>query len=181
MPTCKKCGNSFPIRLQIGDKIRLLNKRKFCLDCSPFGAHNTKDIVKYDISSDTKYCARCNSDLPLDNFYDRRTRLGKSAYCRKCTLDQTVERIRLIKRMSIEYKGGCCMFCGYHKYDGALEFHHLDPSQKDFSISTCKFADFDKVKSELDKCILVCANCHRELHANLRSVPQPGLKPGLQI
>ena len=65
----------------------------------------------------------------------------------------------------IEYKGGKCENCGYNKYEGALEFHHIDVSKKDFSISRAKLTSFsDDVKLELDKCRLLCANCHREEH-----------------
>jgi len=70
--------------------------------------------------------------------------------------------------MAVEYKGGCCQVCGYDKYQGALEFHHKDPSEKDFSLSSkghCKA--WVKVKKELDKCVLVCSNCHREIHARI--------------
>lgn len=70
--------------------------------------------------------------------------------------------------MAIEYKGGKCQCCGYHTYDGALEFHHLTPGLKDFGIGEHGATKaWDKVKQELDKCILVCANCHREIHAGL--------------
>ena len=66
-------------------------------------------------------------------------------------------------------KGGCCIRCGYDKYQGALEFHHLNPKEKDFNPSHLRKYKFDdRVKSELDKCILVCANCHREVHNELK-------------
>ena len=45
-----------------------------------------------------------------------------------------------------------------------MVFHHLDPSQKDFGIAGCHSKSFDKIKLELDKCILICQNCHHELH-----------------
>lgn len=70
--------------------------------------------------------------------------------------------------MAVEYKGGKCCICGYKNYLGALEFHHLDPSTKDFSISKDGYTrSFDTIKLKLDKCILVCANCHCEIHAGL--------------
>jgi predicted DNA-binding protein YlxM (UPF0122 family) len=78
------------------------------------------------------------------------------------------KRRRKIKEMAVEYKGGKCVKCGYNKYIGALEFHHLDPTVKDFAISNsghCR--SWEKVKDELDKCILVCANCHAEIHAEM--------------
>lgn len=69
-----------------------------------------------------------------------------------------------IKEKSIEYKGGKCEKCGYNKCNRALEFHHLDPKEKDFTISKYSVLSWDKIKKELDKCILICSNCHRELH-----------------
>lgn len=73
---------------------------------------------------------------------------------------------REVKRKLIEYKGGKCQICGYNRCQEALEFHHLDPSQKDFTISGGT-RSFESLKPEVDKCILVCANCHREIHAGL--------------
>lgn len=70
--------------------------------------------------------------------------------------------------MAIAYKGGKCEHCGYCKCDKALEFHHRDPSEKDFGISyKGETRSFDRIKVELDKCILLCANCHREEHERL--------------
>jgi predicted transcriptional regulator len=72
---------------------------------------------------------------------------------------------RRSKLKLIEYKGGRCEKCGYNKCQMALEFHHLNPSEKDFTIGG-KSWSFDKLKSEVDKCILVCSNCHKEIHYN---------------
>lgn len=80
-----------------------------------------------------------------------------------------VKRRQKIKEMSIEYKGGCCQKCGYNKCNAALEFHHLDPNEKDFGIGSYTVLSWDKIKEELDKCILVCANCHREIHEELNN------------
>jgi predicted HNH restriction endonuclease len=59
--------------------------------------------------------------------------------------------------------------CGYSKCESALEFHHLNPNEKDFNISSIRqLSNFtEKIKNELDKCILVCSNCHREIHSNI--------------
>ena len=57
----------------------------------------------------------------------------------------------------------CSSDLDYDKCMSALEFHHLDPKEKDFSIST-NIKSLDLIKKELDKCILLCANCHREEH-----------------
>jgi hypothetical protein len=67
------------------------------------------------------------------------------------------------KQKLVEYKGGSCEKCGYSKCIQALEFHHLDPNEKDFTISG-KSWSFEKLKKEVDKCILVCNRCHTEIH-----------------
>jgi len=70
--------------------------------------------------------------------------------------------------MAVEYKGGKCEVCGYDRCVEALEFHHRDLSEKEFGISAKGYSrSWKAVMKELDKCILVCANCHRELHAKL--------------
>lgn len=71
------------------------------------------------------------------------------------------------KQKAIDYKGGRCQICSYNKCNQALEFHHLDPTKKDFSISEKMSWGFDRIKPELDKCLLVCRNCHAEIHADL--------------
>ena len=77
------------------------------------------------------------------------------------------KRRNKLKVMAVEYKGGRCQVeeCGYNKCLRALEFHHLDPNEKDFSVGEKGYTmSWEKVKNELDKCIMVCANCHREIH-----------------
>ncbi len=74
---------------------------------------------------------------------------------------------RAIKNALIKLKGGKCERCGYNKCNRALEFHHLDPTQKDFGISKNLNKDFDILKQEISKCILVCSNCHAEIHNEL--------------
>lgn len=70
-----------------------------------------------------------------------------------------------------EHRGGKCIKCGYNKCLKALEFHHLDPTQKDFTISNDHFKLLEAVE-ESKKCILLCSNCHRELHDNLWSIKE---------
>jgi hypothetical protein len=67
------------------------------------------------------------------------------------------------KLLLVEYKGGKCEICGYNKNISALEFHHLDPSKKEFGL-TANTNSIERQKEEADKCILLCANCHREIH-----------------
>jgi hypothetical protein len=72
-------------------------------------------------------------------------------------------------RMVLSF-GGICGICGYDKCQSALEFHHIDPKKKDFDFrSICR--SWDKIVDELQKCIMVCANCHREIHENIIKIP----------
>ena len=77
------------------------------------------------------------------------------------------QKLRGIQRKvdAINQKGGKCEYCGYNKNIAALDFHHINPEEKDFSISHKGHTkSWESVKKELDKCILLCANCHREIH-----------------
>jgi hypothetical protein len=68
----------------------------------------------------------------------------------------------------VEYKDGSCEVCGYEKSIGALAFHHRDPKEKDFTISAKSYA-YERLKKEVDKCILVCSNCHIEIHEEIKN------------
>ena len=115
-----------------------------------------------------RMCPRCNEILEISEFYKRGGILFDSTYCRSCTTNKTVERMNEFKRKCVEYKGGKCVECNYTKYYGALEFHHLDPTLKDFTISHLRSYTFDKiVTDELDKCVLLCNRCHREVEGGI--------------
>lgn len=72
-----------------------------------------------------------------------------------------------LKERTVYVMGGKCQCCGYDKCIQALELHHLDPSQKDFSFNENPNRSWSSTRAEIKKCILVCANCHREIHAGL--------------
>jgi len=71
------------------------------------------------------------------------------------------------KQALINYKGGKCFICGYNKCNSALEFHHKDPNEKDFTLSNHYGKTVEDIKKELDKCDLLCSNCHREVHEKM--------------
>lgn len=87
--------------------------------------------------------------------------------CAKCSVARQIEFTRQRKLDAIAYLGGQCFNCGYSKCPAALEFHHKVPEEKDFTISGTKYRRWEAIKTELDKCVLVCANCHREIHAGM--------------
>jgi predicted transcriptional regulator len=94
---------------------------------------------------------------------------GKKSHnrCKLCHNKKTIERGKSNKRVYIEYKGGKCEKCGYSKCFSALEFHHKNPSIKDLRFTGIRYWGIEKAKPELDKCLLLCANCHREKHEGL--------------
>lgn len=94
---------------------------------------------------------------------------GDRYRCIKCQVESVQKRRLLLKQKAIDYKGGKCICCNYNRYNGALEFHHLNPEEKDFSIGAKGATkSWDKIKLELDKCVLVCSVCHKEIHAGIR-------------
>ena len=97
----------------------------------------------------------------------------KYADRREELIKAVAKRRKKIKTLSIEYKGGKCQICGYDKYQGALDLHHVNPEEKDFGIADKGYTrSWEKVKEELDKCILVCATCHREVEAGVTQLPE---------
>ena len=83
--------------------------------------------------------------------------------CNKCEVEIAKLKTQMRKIRAVEYKGGKCEICDYDKNISALEFHHINPEEKDFAISAFK-CGWEDMKKELDKCMLVCATCHREIH-----------------
>ena len=74
-----------------------------------------------------------------------------------------------MKQRLVDLKGGKCVRCGYGGHQAAFDLHHRDPSKKGFSFSKIKLTSFkknkDKIMEELDKCDLLCKNCHAIEHA----------------
>lgn len=81
-------------------------------------------------------------------------------------------RRRELRERAVAYLGGKCRICGYSKCLAALDFHHVETWLKDFTISD-RMTSFEVIRSELDKCELLCANCHREVH--------DGMHPGMVV
>ncbi len=84
--------------------------------------------------------------------------------CRDCRTDNVTNFRRKRKLQCIEYLGGKCIDCGYNKCQASLDFHHTDPSIKETELSKLFNRKWEIVQKELDKCILICRNCHGERH-----------------
>jgi transposase len=106
---------------------------------------------------------------------------GRGYYrCLRCRSEAVTRRRRKLKRILVEEAGGACRACGYATCPGALEFHHLVPTEKRFSLSGAGVTrSLARSRAEARKCVLLCANCHAEVEAGLRSLR--GLAdPGIQ-
>lgn len=170
---CGKCGKEFEQRIIVNGKKKGLYKRKYCLECSPYDRHNTKVLENYPkipIKKKEKRCPLCKKIKNIDDFCgDKQRNDGKSIWCRLCLNKRTIDAQKRAKSKFLEYKGGKCEVCGYNKYIGALEFHHKNPNEKLFEISK-KYTvrdcteNWEIMKIELDKCMLLCSNCHKEIH-----------------
>jgi hypothetical protein len=117
-----------------------------------------------------KTCSVCEKVKPISCFGTRRTR-GKTGFredCKDCRnkieKPKDKQRKRDIKIQCVEYLGGKCIRCGYNLPE-AIDFHHIDPSTKSFSIGDVSLSFNDALKAELQKCAPLCKNCHAEFHA----------------
>ncbi len=100
---------------------------------------------------------------------EKRTYSDRAEYMIKAV----AKRRKKLKKMAIEYKGGKCILCGYNKCVRALNMHHIDPAQKEFGLSSRGLTrSWEKVSRELDKCVLLCSNCHDEVHEGISQLPK---------
>jgi transposase len=91
--------------------------------------------------------------------------------CRACRAEAVVRRRRRVKQILVEEAGGSCRLCGYDKSYAALEFHHVDPREKQFGVAAGGIArSLDRLRVEVRKCVLLCSNCHAEVEAGTCSI-----------
>jgi len=135
---CQKCGGNFPNHIYHNGKRVTLQRRKYCLDCSPYGKHNTRQLEKPVKKKRVR-------SYPYDS-----ERVNKKRHENKVR--------------AITYLGGKCSKCGFVGSLRCYDFHHTDQDEKEYQIAFIILHSWSKIKNELDKCILVCGNCHMELH-----------------
>ena len=100
--------------------------------------------------------------------YAHLSEIEQIANRKKLDVEQVARRRKKVREKAIEYKGGKCEFCGYSSCNAALEFHHIDATTKKFELSISNMGTaWSTLKLEIDKCLLLCANCHREEHFRL--------------
>ena len=164
---CVVCGKDFEA---------IKSTKKYCsIECQNAmrrQKYAERERIPKDISykGKEKICPICNT-----KFYPKTAMAHQRICCYNCMPDG----VQLTRGMFLakikENRGGKCIRCGYNKCLKALEFHHIDPAQKDFTISNDHFKLMDAVK-EAEKCILICSNCHKELHDNLWIIDELNLE-----
>ena len=110
-----------------------------------------------------RICAICGRPY----VYNRR----KGHTMQKCNSCMVNQRKQDRKLRAVAYKGGQCAICGYNRCVNALAFHHRNGEDKLFGISGSHALSWDKIKLELDKCVMLCMNCHTEYHAGFLKLP----------
>lgn len=155
---CLKCGEVVPRHVLVNGKKRNCQRRKYCFVCSPFGEHNTRQL-EYDTSKlrngrRIKTCPDCKEE------HDQ-----KGNRCFRCFFQK---RKKEVSKKVKNIVGPACWICGYNKTKRNLCFHHVDESKKLFGLTTRELMlKWERVLTEMRKCVFVCANCHGEIHEGL--------------
>ena len=159
MPQCRKCNKIFQRFQDFNGKKIDCRRRKYCLECHP----KTGPLGKYGVTGEglpkiDRICNICNRHFKV------KTRNNTCSTCRmRIFRHQQKEKMYCIK-------GNKCSICGYDKCKDALDLHHMNKDDKKFSISSFwGHKSWDELEKELEKCILICSNCHRELHSKDRN------------
>jgi hypothetical protein len=165
--------------------------------------HISKAFILVAAEQGLKFCSKCHKALPTQEFVENRAEGdGLARYCRDCKaiLDkEQYERVKdKLKKKRTNQKiklagllGGYCARCGYSEFPSSLDFHHIDPDEKE-DVGVFSAINFESAKQEIDKCALLCKNCHTAYHSGewdiefvkrrgvgwTIEVPEPGPGPG---
>jgi hypothetical protein len=162
MPICLKCKEEFKRSVKIHGKLVFLQRRNCCLNCIPYNSNKRyrEESIPFIDNVKNCTCKICNKEYSF--------RKGKSVNQYICNSCRSTIRRTSLKKELVMYKGGKCEICGYSKCNRALTFHHNDPLKKEFTISlNMASKNIDELKKEVDKCTLLCNNCHSEVHDQL--------------
>ena len=157
-------------------KYPIVNGKKECGKCHEFKTLNSFFKHKNYYRS---CCKKCNIKNTKNWRRKPENKIKLSEYRKKYfKLPENIQKkykshkewLSTQKQKAVDYKGGKCIVCGYNKCLEALEFHHKNPLEKDIKLKSAgmnRKQSFEKSKEELDKCVLLCCRCHREVHSGL--------------
>lgn len=154
---CKTCDNIISTNIKLNGRWHVIDSRKHCLECVPFKSQRGPKP-----QPPNRICDTCKR-----GFLFRRRRGAVLNRCASCCA--TIRRREMKKRI-VQLKGGSCIRCGYDKCIDVLSFHHREPAQKIHEVCGGVNRSFEANFAEAEKCDLLCANCHMEVHAEERAL-----------
>lgn len=141
---CRKCSGQIPWRIVVDGKVKFLPNRKYCLECSPWGFHNTKkDINKPNYEK-----------KPYGEWTEEQKKKAMASHSGRA-LNRKLQLINMA--------GGGCKICGYNKSSNALSFHHKRDKLFQLNLTNLASKSWELILAEFDKCDLLCMNCHAEI------------------
>ncbi len=158
---CKLCSQPIPWWIKVDGKWKHLTRR-YCLTCSPYKNGKSRRLLDESLGKEGKLaCRECQAPL--------KGHQKQGSLCRYCC---NLNRVKEQNGFCFGLVGYACWHCGYAKGEEGipmLDFHHLDPSQKEFMLDVRSRRAYSKEKllGEMKKCALLCCRCHREVHAGL--------------
>jgi hypothetical protein len=120
-----------------------------------------KNIGIYMLEKKCTSCKILKKSFEFDK--NKITKSGLASQCKACTSHNKTVNTQEKKRKLVNELGGSCQKCGYNKCIAALDFHHKD-NNKEANISSLRNCKYSTMLEEAKKCLLLCSNCHRELH-----------------
>ncbi len=151
MRRCRLCGKEIPAKYWLDGRRLNLQNRKYCLECSPYRAHNTRRL----------------HDLPNEVSRQRMTQAARREMFRRYQSKKRQQR----KEALVQLLGGGCAICGYSlKCPAAFCFHHRNPEEKSFTFSRQGLLGrWEELLAEVAKCVLLCCRCHAEVRSGLHT------------
>lgn len=159
--------STYEIAAMIGHKsnstVRMLMKRYGLKSKAKAGQKTTRNS-SVDVDGKLQ-CVRCRESFTADNFIKRKDRDNTyHSYCKACMNKDVSGRYVNLKSKLIKIMGDKCSRCDKSYSLSVYSFHHTEPEHKDFNLGDKRYNSVESVMKELDKCILVCQNCHAEIH-----------------
>lgn len=152
LPACQQCGSPAKVKYCSRACAAIVNN-KLTPKRKPEGSCKVCGIP---VKTVQRYCSPDCKDQWKKQQLAKRT---------AASIKRISEFRKKLKRKIVEYLGGQCIRCGYNKCVAALEAHHIDPLKKSFGLANKGFTKgWEKIRQEAEKCVLLCANCHREEH-----------------
>jgi transposase len=136
--------------------------------------YGLKTTAAQRVRRDGSTAERVLRDCPAHGWTEFR-RVGTQVHyrCARCVVDAVSHRRQIVKDVLLDEAGGRCVICGYDRNPRALQFHHVDPTAKLFTLRNGNMRSLEMMRAEAAKCILLCANCHAEVESGSAVVPVP--------